>query len=169
MAGVSTKVTVTGAIKVLKAIGKMGSGKPSAPAPLLDQIGVTVVRFVKRTFVNSEDPMTRKKWDPPKGRPGGQPLRDTGRLMRSITYERHGGSVHVGTNVLYAATQNFGDKNRKSKTPGKRLAFMFDGQLVRPLAVVIPQRRFMPENPLPHELQGEISRRIDKWYGDTWK
>jgi phage virion morphogenesis protein len=38
----------------------------------------------------------------------GQPLRDTGRLQRSITWESDKDTAVVGTNVVYARAHNFG-------------------------------------------------------------
>ncbi len=48
-------------------------------------------------------------WKPVKNRDG-QPLRDTGRLMNSITRKATGSEVRVGTNVVYAAVHHFGAK-----------------------------------------------------------
>jgi phage virion morphogenesis protein len=38
----------------------------------------------------------------------GQPLRDTGRLQRSITWESNASSATIGTNVVYARAHNVG-------------------------------------------------------------
>jgi phage virion morphogenesis protein len=46
-------------------------------------------------------------WLPLKTRRG-QPLRDTGRLMRSITWEANDDTAVIGTNVIYARAHNFG-------------------------------------------------------------
>ena len=47
------------------------------------------------------------KWKPLKVRDG-QPLRDTNRLMNSITATVSGSTARVGTNVVYAPVHNFG-------------------------------------------------------------
>ena len=41
---------------------------------------------------------------------GAQILRDTGRLASGITYKVVGGSVELGTNVVYAGTHQYGAK-----------------------------------------------------------
>ena len=46
-------------------------------------------------------------WLPLKTRQG-QPLRDTGRLQRSITWESNDDTATIGTHVVYAAAHNFG-------------------------------------------------------------
>lgn len=73
----------------------------------------------------------------------GQPLRDTGRLQRSITSQVQGDAVMVGTNVRYAAVHQFGatifPRNAKylaAPMGGGRIAFLKQ--------VTIPSRPFMP-------------------------
>lgn len=73
----------------------------------------------------------------------GQPLRDTGRLNRSITSNASNSGVIVGTNVIYAPTHQFGativPKN------GKRLVFPgATGNLIFAKKVVVPARPFLP-------------------------
>lgn len=73
----------------------------------------------------------------------GQPLRDTGRLQRSITSEVQGDAVLVGTNVRYGAVHQFGatilPKNAKF------LAAPAAGGGIRFLKMAtIPSRPFMP-------------------------
>ncbi|MCW8830735.1 MAG: phage virion morphogenesis protein [Gammaproteobacteria bacterium] len=43
---------------------------------------------------------------------GGQPLQKTGRLKNSISFVYDNKGAVVGTNVVYAATHNYGDKRR---------------------------------------------------------
>ena len=73
----------------------------------------------------------------------GQPLRDTGRLQRSITSQVQGDAAVVGTNVRYARTHQFGatilPKNAKF------LAAPVGGGGIHFLKkAVIPSRPFMP-------------------------
>lgn len=44
-----------------------------------------------------------------------KPLLDTGRLRNSVTFRIDGSTVIVGTNVIYAGTQQFGAKKRSYK------------------------------------------------------
>lgn len=73
----------------------------------------------------------------------GQPLRHTGRLQRSITSQVVGDAAIVGTNVRYAAPQNFGAtilpvkaKFLAAPTAGGGLHFL--------KMATIPARPFMP-------------------------
>lgn len=74
----------------------------------LDTVGNTIVEHVRLGFTESADPYGTP-WLPLKNRQG-QPLRDTGRLMNSITHRVTGNAVEIGTNVLYAPTHQFGAK-----------------------------------------------------------
>lgn len=73
---------------------------------LLRRAGGVVRESIRTNFAVGGRP---EKWQPLKVRQG-QPLRDTGRLQNSITSRVRGGVVLVGTNVEYAAVQNFGAK-----------------------------------------------------------
>jgi len=64
---------------------------------------------------------------------GFQPLLDTGNLRNSITRKADKHGVEIGTDVLYAATQQFGDERRG-----------------------IPARPFLPTEGLPHDWQAEV-------------
>ena len=73
----------------------------------------------------------------------GQPLRDTGRLQRSITSTVQGDAAVVGTNVIYARTHQFGAiilpvKAKRLKVPTAAGGFVFSKK------TVIPSRPFMP-------------------------
>jgi phage gpG-like protein len=73
----------------------------------------------------------------------GEPLRDTGRLARSITYKVDGSGVTIGTNVFYAPTHQFGATIVPKKA--KRLVFPGPGgALIFAKKVTIPQRAFLP-------------------------
>lgn len=73
----------------------------------------------------------------------GQPLRDTGRLQRSITYRVEGEAVTVGTNVRYARTHQFGAKIFPKNA--KNLAIpTAAGGMIFSKGVTIPDRPFMP-------------------------
>lgn len=73
----------------------------------------------------------------------GQPLRDTGRLQRSVTSSVQGDAAVVGTNVRYARTHQYGatilPKNvslLRAPIPGGGFVFL--------KKAVIPARPFMP-------------------------
>lgn len=140
MAGASIRVT-----GLASALRKLNDVKRSTQ--LVNAIATLVVAGVKMNFVRGVDPETRTKWAPIKHRKG-EPLRNKGRLMRSIHAEKQGVGfnyrVTVGTNLIYAATHQFGDAERKPRN-AKVLAFKVYGVPVFARSVSIPRRRFLPE------------------------
>lgn len=80
-------------------------------------------------------------WAPLKHRQG-QPLRDTGRLQRSITSEVIGDAAVVGTNVRYARTHQYGATI--FPVDAKALRWMTPRGPVFAQQVTIPARPFMP-------------------------
>lgn len=83
---------------------------------LLDMIGMTLAENARLRFVDGAGP-DGSPWDPlssttiARRRQGSSvPLRDTGRLMNSITHNVSNGSLSVGTNVVYGPTHQFGAK-----------------------------------------------------------
>ncbi len=74
--------------------------------PALSAIGSLIKESIRTNFAEGGRPTP---WQPIKNRDG-QPLRDTGRLMNSITKRVAKSEVTVGTNVVYAAVHHFGAK-----------------------------------------------------------
>ena len=77
----------------------------SLQAPL-SAIGSLLRESIRTNFAAGGRPTP---WKALKNRDG-QPLRDTGRLMNSITKKVGATEVSVGTNVVYAALHHFGAK-----------------------------------------------------------
>ena len=111
--------------------------------PLMARIGRAIHTNTQMNFKRGVDP-SGQPWLPigpryKKGKPpqiGGQPLRDTLRLQRSIVSEHTDTTATIGTNVVYGAAHNFG-------IPGK-----------------LPQRQFLGI----HTRQVDIINRIaDTW------
>ena len=71
--------------------------------PVMVMVATMMKESVRANFAQGGRP----KWLPLKSRQG-KPLRDTGRLMNSITQTVTGSEVRVGTNVVYAAVHHFG-------------------------------------------------------------
>ena len=74
------------------------------------------------------------------------PLFASGLLQQSMSFNVTSDGVEVGTNKVYAATQNFGAKNRVIKEKNKKtLAFFFGGaqRFPKQVTVNIPARPFM--------------------------
>lgn len=77
------------------------------PRPALKTIGEIVRTSIQKNFKAGGRP--RRWYKSRRARAeGGQTLVDTARLMRSFTVNADKRSVAVGTNVVYAAVQNFG-------------------------------------------------------------
>lgn len=75
-----------------------------APLDAWREIGELIVSSIQRNFEASGRP---KRWAPLKYRQG-KPLIDTGRLRASINAKADAAGVTVGTNLIYAATHQFG-------------------------------------------------------------
>jgi phage virion morphogenesis protein len=109
--------------------------------PAMDAIGQALVTEVDLSFDGSRDPWGTP-WDALSAvtlarRRGtsAQILRDTGHLANSINYHAAADRVEVGTDVIYAATHQFGRAdNRMYNTPSGRPA-------------PIPARPFLPIRP----------------------
>jgi len=90
-----------------------------------------------------------------KGRRAGEPQRllDTGRLRRSITFGASSNAIAFGSNLIYAAAQQFGNPDNK----------MFGGK-----SAPIPARRYLPLSAdgrrlAPDHLRETISVIVREW------
>ena len=92
-------------------------GRMRDMTPVMDAVGAVYASGAQQRFVDQVDP-DGKPWKPlspvtlarrrKAGRGGVQILRDTGRLMNSISYSTAGNTVTVFTNVAYGATHQYG-------------------------------------------------------------
>lgn len=126
-----------------KAVAKLQLVQSAAanPRPVYETIGRVLVNRIRLCFKLGVDPWG-KPWAPLKFRKG-QPLRDTGRLNRSIVSRIDGSGVTVGTNVQYAPVHQFGATIAPKNKPW--LVFPGpSGKLVFAKKVVVPARPFMP-------------------------
>lgn len=87
------------------------------PQPILDDVGRAMATETRQRFRSGTAPDGRP-WKPVKR--GGQPLRLTGRLARSITHRATDDAVEWGTNVAYAPYQQFGTGQHYTGPGGKR-------------------------------------------------
>lgn len=136
-------------------------------APLHAAIGGALLSNVQLGFKFGRSPWG-DAWRKPLLR-NGQPLRDTGRLNRSITVDATGDGVTVGTNVLYAPVHQFGATIRAKNKP----YLVFRGgpnTFFRTKQVVVPARPFLPIRPggqvdLPPAWEASVMKRIRAHFG----
>lgn len=101
-----------------------------------------------RRFKNQEAP-DGSKWKPSKRAAGngGKTLLDTGKLRRSINSKADNRGFAVGTNIIYAATHQFGDEDRElgpitiRAKNAKALKFNVGGKDIFVKKVYIPSLR----------------------------
>jgi phage virion morphogenesis protein len=122
------------------------------PAPWLNAVGRVLKTRVQMGFHTGTDPYGQA-WKPLRSRQG-QPLRNTGRLMNSVTYQVEGNSVVIGTNVKYAPTHQFAATIVPKEKPALR--FMVNGHWVSVKKVTIPARPMFPLNGLPPLWQEDV-------------
>lgn len=103
--------------------------------PLFETIGAGLLSNVQLGFKKTQSPYG-EAWRPLKKRVG-KPLRDTGRLLGSMTQKADREGVTVGTGVKYAAIHQFGGKagrGRKVTIPARPFfPLTADGQTNLPL------------------------------------
>lgn len=170
MSGISYRIddrTVMDAIdKLLKQVDD--------PTDFYDALGNDLAELTRLHFHDGEDPYG-VAWPAPVFR-SGQPLRDTGRLMNSITHEADSQGVDVGTNVCYASVHQRGMTiTAKPGQPGQNtcgrrkgapyLVFKgIGGQTIRAKEVTIPARPFLPdERGLPDSWQETVLDRVSEF------
>lgn len=124
--------------------------------PLLDRLGRVMLTDTQMNFRQQQEP-SGKKWKPTAR--GGQILSDTGRLKRSIRMQVDGDAVYIGTNLIYAATHQFGATIKPKHA--KYLVFAIPGGgAVAAKQVEIPARPFIG---IEGRQAKKINREIDKW------
>lgn len=109
--------------------------------PVYATIGRTLVNRIRLGFKTGIDPWG-SPWAKLKFRQG-QPLRDTGRLNRSIVAKADATGVTVGTNVEHARVHQYG----ATIVPKTKSRLVFPGpggKLIFAKKVTIPARPFLP-------------------------
>ena len=126
---------------VRDAIGRLAAAGRETRG-LMDAIGAHVEARTAERF-ELEQAAGGGRW-PPSIRAlaeGGQTLTDSGRLRASITRDVEDRRVLVGTNVLYAAIQQFGGTIRAKTAKGLR--FKAGSEWRRKQCVTLPPRPFL--------------------------
>jgi len=137
MITIDVQVTDAGASRKLQELIDRGADL----TPVYATIGRVLVNRIRLGFKMGTSPYGNA-WAKLKIRRG-EPLRDTGRLQRSITARADASGVVIGTNLKQAPVHQFGATiNAK---PGRRLVFPGPGgRLIFAKRVTIPARPFMP-------------------------
>jgi len=115
------------------------------PGPWLDEVGSILKKHIQSGFETGTDPYGHP-WAPLKSRQG-NPLRDTGKLMNSVTYKVEGDTVVIGTIDKRAPPHQFGATIVPKQKP--LLKFMVNGHWVSVHKVTIPARPMFPLAGLP--------------------
>jgi phage virion morphogenesis protein len=110
--------------------------------PLYATVGRVIVNKIRLCFKLGIDPWG-SPWAALKIRKG-QPLRDTGRLNRSIVANPDAKGVTIGTNVQGARVHQFGATIEPKKKNGRLVFPGPGGRLIFAKKVTIPARPFMP-------------------------
>ena len=137
MITIDVQVTDAGASRKLQELIDKGADL----TPVYATIGRVLVNRIRLGFKMGTSPYGNA-WAKLKIRRG-EPLRDTGRLQRSITARADASGVVIGTNLKQAPVHQFGATI--SAKPGRRLVFPGPGgRLIFAKRVTIPARPFMP-------------------------
>lgn len=127
------------------------------PERLSKALAEETLGLVHQGFEEGRSPYGQR-WKPV-GRPGGQPLRDTGRLQNSVETKANRKGFRVWSRLIYAAVHNYGAIIKAKNAP--MLRFRVGGvrggktqraggklgageRWVSKLQVKIPRRQFLP-------------------------
>lgn len=166
MAGLKFTLLDKGAAAKLNALKKATGDMTGAFAA----VGRSIASRIRLCFKLGIDPWNNP-WAALKMRKG-QPLRDTGRLQRSITSKPDATGVTIGTNVKYAKVHQFGATIVPVKA--KRLVFPGPGgKLIFAKKVVVPARPYMPIKSggqvleLPPEWRAASARAVKAYFASV--
>lgn len=127
---------------VLSSLARLSLDRDDKTA-LLDEIGINLVENARLRFVDQAGP-DGQAWIPSlrAQATGGETLRDTGRLMNSLTHFVTANAVEYGTNVAYAAPLQLGATIKA--VAGPYLTFKVPGGgWAKKAEVTIPPRPFL--------------------------
>lgn len=125
--------------------------------PALRSIGRSWLTNIQSGFRSGSDPYGNQ-WAPV--RRGGQPLRLTGILRDSFSFDVDGDGLRVGTNIQYAPLHQFGGEIRAKNHP--YLRFKVGERWVSKKSVTIPARKMLPDQGLPETWQDDALDAMSK-------
>lgn len=141
MRGASITIELAGATGALGQLGE-AAARLDHPAPMYDLVGAMLVTSTQHRFETETDPAGHP-W-PASIRAmteGGKTLTDSAYLRNSMTHEASDAGVEVGTNVPYAAPNQFGADIVPVNAPA--LVFTIGGRKVFSQHVHLPARPFV--------------------------
>lgn len=143
-AGIRIQVDVDDAVSGLERIVARGR----SPGPALDSIGSYLANSTIRRFETESAPDGLPwKRSGRAEREAGQTLTDTGRLRASIVHRVAGDVLEVGTNVVYAAIHQFGEKTKPRTIRARRKKALFFPGADHPVRSVQHPGSDIPERP----------------------
>lgn len=107
MSGVAITIEADGESAVMQALARLSNFDQSKPK-LFDAIGQMVVSNIRSRWTNGEGLEGKWRLSGRVRRKGGTTLRDTSRLMNSITHNVLQNGVEIGTDVEYGPIHHFG-------------------------------------------------------------
>lgn len=137
------------------------------PRAAFETVGRALVNRIRLCFKLGIDPWGTP-WAALKLRKG-QPLRDTGRLNRSITANADNTGVTVGTNLVYARVHQYGAtiqpvKARRLAFPGPSGRMIFAKKVTIPARPYLPLRRGIVAAELPPSWSADITRALRAYF-----
>ncbi len=154
---------ITGQKDLLRSLGKISD--PKQRHKVMDDIGAYNVASTQQRFIDQKSP-DGQDWEQSyrAKETGGQTLRNTNRLFQSLTHDASPDHAEWGTNVIYAAIQQFGG-TIKAKS-GKFLRFATGTGFAQVKQVTLPAREFMGINETD---RSEIKFIVDDWVSGAFK
>jgi len=137
MSGFSMEITLDD-MSAERTINRLLDGARNM-TPLMKVISKSLESDVKDNFQNQESP-DGQPWKPSRRAQmeGGETLLDSGRLADSYIGQSGKDYAEVGSNVIYAAIQQFGGTIRPKN--GKALRFKIGGKFITIKSVTLPAR-----------------------------
>lgn len=162
MAGSGVTGDFTALARFAQSLDRMAS--PGTMRELAKVLSEEALDLTSECFSQGTDPWG-VKWLPLRMR-AGQPLRDTGRLQRSIATAVEADSFTVGTNLIYAAVHQYGATIKPVRA--RLLSWVPRGSKLRFFArqVTIPARAYLPKgSKLPPSWQAAFRAATEEFFG----
>ncbi len=144
--------------------------QPGFARGLAANLGQAALNQIDESFAGQKDPWDRP-WQPSirAENTGGQTLRKTARLQRSMTSKAalaiSPQGFEVGTNVRYAATHQYGAIIQPTRA--KALRFKIGKKWVQANTVKIPARPFIPEPELSPRWEQALEEAAEAYLKET--